>query len=372
MCTRQLFVQRCVACENRHMTSEAKLEAYFFTALLLVTVVIVGIIFYPFIGALALALVLATLVVPFYEQVKKRVHNETAAALLVTFLVTCAIIIPAIGLIILLIDEAQSITQSITNTDLNYIPSFIDNYKSKFIELFPLASSVNFEGVVLDSVSKLGSHFTKAITSTTASILKFFVSLIALFYFIRDGKRFVKAFIQFSPLEDSEDEAIVKKLDCVTHSLIRGTLVIAVLQGIFVGVGFVIFGVPNPVLWGSVAAISALIPTLGTGLVSTPAIIFLFATGQIAPAIGLTAWSLFVVGLVDNIIGPKLIGGGAKIHPLFILISVLGGLAIFGISGFLLGPLIFGFLVALSEIYKVKIKKLHEEASQEKKFAPEQ
>jgi predicted PurR-regulated permease PerM len=118
--------------------------------------------------------------------------------------------------------------------------------------------------------------------------------------------------------------------------------------------------VPNPVLWGAIAAIGALIPNIGTSVVSIPAIIYLFVTGNVPQAIGYIGWSVFVVGLVDNIIGPRLIGGSARIHPLFVLLSVLGGIAMFGISGFLLGPLTVGLLVALAEIYKVKIRQIHE------------
>lgn len=342
--------------------SEAKLEAYFFTVLLLLALVVVAIIFYPFIGSLALALVLATLVAPFHDYVKGRIHNKTLSALIVTTIVTCAIILPTIGLVILLIDEIRSITASLADYNFQVIPDFVGVYQAKFIETFPLASSFDFGGVLQNSLNDIGAHFTKVATGATSMALKFFVAIIALYYFIKDGKKFVHEIVHLSPLDDAEDRAIVTKIDRVTHSLIRGTLVIAVLQGLFVGVGFLLFGIPNPVLWGSMAAVSALIPTLGTGIVTAPAIMYLFATGHIAAAIGLTAWSIFIVGWVDNIIGPKLIGSGAKIHPLFVLISVLGGLALFGIAGFLLGPLIFGFLVALAEIYKVKIRKLHNAA----------
>jgi predicted PurR-regulated permease PerM len=221
---------------------------------------------------------------------------------------------------------------------------------------------VTFIDIFQDSFRSLGSHFAGAVTNTAGLILKFFVALIALYYFIKDGRQFLDELIKLSPLEDSEDVAIVHRLDKVTHSLIRGTLVIAALQGLFVGLGFTLFGVPNPVLWGAIAAIGALIPMVGTGMVTAPAIIYLFLTGNVAAGIGLLAWSMLLVGLVDNIIGPKLIGNGARIHPLLVLLAVLGGIALFGISGFLLGPLLLGFLMALSEIYKVKVQELHKQA----------
>jgi len=344
--------------------SDAKLEAYFFTAIFLVVLVVVGMVFYPFLGSIALAVVLATLTAPLHKQVRKHIASESVAAMLVTALVTLAIIAPAIGLSFLLVGEAQNITENVKAHDYDYIPAVFDSYKANITDVFPSLSNITFSDVVQKSIENFDTLVTRTISFTGNFLLKFFVALIALYYFIKDGKRFLHEIIRLSPLEDSEDVAIVEKLNKVSHSLIRGTLVIAVLQGLLTGVGFLVFGIPNPVLWGSFAAISALIPTLGTSIVSAPAIIYLFATGNIAAGIGLIAWATLIVGLVDNVIGPNLIGNGAKIHPLFVLLSVLGGILLFGISGFIIGPLLFGFLMALSEIYKVKIKQIHELSAQ--------
>ena len=339
--------------------SDAKLEAYFFTALLLITLVLVGFLFYPFLGSLALAVVLASLVSPFYGRVHARVKNENLAAFLVTAVVTLAIILPAIGIFFLLLDEVRTFTDQLTTQSFTQLPNVILVFQNKLVEYLPILSSINLTEILLSSFQNLGKNLGGIITSTTGLIFKFFIALIALFYFIKDGYKFLQEVVRLSPLQDSEDDAIVQKLNTVSHSLIRGTLVIAAVQGLLTGLGFLIFGVPNPVLWGSLAAVSALVPTLGTGIILLPAIIFLFATGNVAAGVGLTAWGVLVVGLLDNVIGPKLIGGRSKIHPLFILLSVLGGLAVLGISGFLLGPLLLGFLVALSEIYKVKITEIH-------------
>ncbi len=339
--------------------SEEKLESYFFTALLLGVLVVVGAVFYPFIGSLALAIVLASLAAPFYIWLRKRIASKNFAAFLVTLAVTLSIILPAVGLSFLLVDEVQSISENIATYDLANVPQVLQSYYERIVTIFPPLATVDLQGIVKSSFEGLGTTFNKVVTSTASFILKFVVAIIALFYFVKDGKQFLNEIVQLSPLKDSEDVMIVRKLDRVTHSLIRGTLVIAVIQGLLVGLGFLIFGVPNPVLWGSFASIGALIPTVGTGIVTAPAILYLFLTGQIAEGIGLLAWSMFLVGLVDNIIGPKLIGDVAKIHPLFVLLSVLGGIALFGLAGFLLGPLLFGFLMALAEIYKVKIKEMH-------------
>lgn len=339
--------------------SDAKLEAYFFTVIFLGTLVLCGYLFYPFFGSLAFAIVLASLVAPFYVKVLARIKNENLSALLVTALVTLAIILPAIGIFFLLLDEVRGVTAELTSNSFSQIPNIISMLFSRVVDIFPFLSSIDFGEVVRNSFQNIGNNLGGIISGTTSLVFKFFISLIALFYFIKDGKKFLKELVKLSPLEDTEDAAIVHKLNTVSHSLIRGTLVVATIQGLLTGLGFLTFGIPNPVLWGAVAAICALVPTLGTSIISIPAIIYLFATGNIAAGIGLTAWATLAVGLVDNLLGPKLIGGRSKIHPLFVLLSVLGGLATFGIAGFLLGPLVLGFLVALSEIYKVKINEIH-------------
>ncbi len=339
--------------------SDAKLEAYFFTALILVVLFVVGILFYPFFGSLALALVLATLVTPFYHHVNKHIKNDGVSAAIVTVVVILAIVIPATGLFFLLLDELNGLVNSLVGYDFSHLPDFLNVYKQKILDVFPLLNSININEILRSFIQGVGSYVTGALTNTAMFVLKFLVALIALFYFIRDGNKFINEIIKLSPLVDREDLAIISKINGVAHSLIRGTLVVALLQGILTGFGFLLFGVPDPILWGSFAAFGALIPTVGTSIVSIPAIIYLFATGQTVAAIGLSAWAMFFVGLIDNFLGPKLIGNGAKIHPLFILLSVLGGVFVFGMSGFLLGPLLFGFLLALSEIYKVKIQEIH-------------
>ena len=340
--------------------SEAKLESYFFTAVFLSALLIVGMIIYPFIGALALSVVLVTLVSPIHEWVYVKVKNRVASAFIVTVLTTCAIIIPAAGVTVLLVDEVRSISVQVMSYDFEHIPAFFEAWKEKLVQVLPTAASIDFGQIIQNSLNNLSAHIGVAVTGTANALLKLFVAIIALYYFFKDGKKFLYEIMKLSPLKDREEIAIVQKLEAVTHSLIRGTLVIAVLQGLCVGLGFVVFGIPNPVLWGFIAAVSALIPALGTSLVTAPAIIYLFLTGNVIAGIGLLAWAALIVGVVDDIIYPKIVGGGTKIHPLFVLLSVLGGIMLFGISGFLLGPLFLGFLVALSEIYKVKIKELHE------------
>ncbi len=202
-----------------------------------------------------------------------------------------------------------------------------------------------------DALQWIAGHAGDIFSGVSRFILSSFIFLIALYYLLRDGARARRALITISPLPDTEDEAILDQLARAINSIIKGSLVIALIQGVLTTVGLAIFGVPNPALWGMIAAIAALIPGIGTSLVIAPAILYLFAIGHVPQAIGFTAWGALAVGFIDNLLGPKLVGKGMRLHPLLVLLSVLGGLALFGTVGIFLGPLTLSLLFALLSIH---------------------
>lgn len=157
--------------------------------------------------------------------------------------------------------------------------------------------------------------------------------------------------VSWSPLQDSDDKMIFGKLERAIDSVVKGKLLIALIQGALTAFGFLMFGVPNAALWGMVAAVSALIPAIGTALVIAPAVAFLFLNGAVGGAVGLVVWGVGVVSIIDNVLGPKLMGRGLQLHSFVILLSVLGGIAFFGPVGFILGPLTVSLLFALMDIY---------------------
>ena len=163
-----------------------------------------------------------------------------------------------------------------------------------------------------------------------------------------------------SPLQDAHSAELLDKVEAAIASVTKGTILIALLQGVLTGIGFALAGLPNPVLWASIAAFAAMIPAIGTGLVIVPAVAYLAFIGQTPSATILAVWGLGIVGTVDNLLRPMLIGRGIKIHPLIILFSALGGLQFFGILGFFVGPVVLAVLFALFEMYP-KIVQNHTE-----------
>ena len=180
--------------------------------------------------------------------------------------------------------------------------------------------------------------------------------LLSIFYFLKDGARWRQALVVLSPLSDSDDEKIISRLKLAVNGVIKGYLLVALVQGILMGLGLWLFGVPKPALWGVVAAITSLIPTIGTALVSVPAFIFLFLTGSAVSAFGFLVWAAVIVGTIDNFLSPLFISKRIDIPPLLILFSVLGGLSLLGPVGVLIGPLSVSLLYTLISIYRHEFK----------------
>lgn len=173
-----------------------------------------------------------------------------------------------------------------------------------------------------------------------------------MFYFLKDGVHLRETIVTLSPLSDDTDKKILERLSVAINAILKGYLFIALVQGALMGLGLWLFGVPNPVLWGVLAGIASLIPTVGTALISVPAILFLFATGARGEAIGLMVWSGVLVASIDNLLTPIVVGKKMSIHPLLVLFSVLGGIVLIGPVGILIGPLTLSFIYTLMSIYQ--------------------
>jgi predicted PurR-regulated permease PerM len=175
-----------------------------------------------------------------------------------------------------------------------------------------------------------------------------------MFYFLKEGTKWKNIILHFSPLSDESGNKILDKLHIAVNGIIKGYLLIAVVQGVLMGLGLLIFGVPNAALWGVLTAVASLIPTVGTALVSVPAVLFLFILGKNGAAIGLAIWAGALVGTIDNMLSPLFVGKKIAIHPLLVLFSVLGGIALMGPIGILVGPLVISFMYALASVYKTE------------------
>jgi len=341
---------------------------YFFIGLLLAVIALTALIFLPFLTPLVLAGVLAVIFKPFHRWLVRNFfggNERSSFAALVSLVIIVAIVFVPIFLIAgKIYTEVQQMYAYITDeAGRSQVVALLNDLSLRASSaFFGIYSAYSFETLNVTEYLQTGlrwifSNLDKLFASAAKMAMIIFVMLLAVFYILRDGAEFRRELISLSPLVDADDERIFGKLEAAIYSIVVGRLIVGVLQGLLTGIGFAIFDVPNPAVWGSVAAVAALIPGIGTALVLVPGVLYLLITGSMPAAIGLLVWGVLVVGLLDNFIGPILIKRGVKIHSFLILLSVLGGLTFFGPVGFVLGPLALALLFALLEIYRSTIRR---------------
>lgn len=338
-------------------TNHSKSELYFLLVLLAIVLVITFFIFKPFLYALVFAVIFATIFGSLHRKMLGAMPERSGlAAFLSTLIVLAVVIIPFTLFGVQIFQEASVLYSSLTSN--GGIVSFSHSLEKAINNLDIFSTSSIKISLNLSQYFKPGLNWVLQnlgfIFSNVAQIMaSVFISLIALYYLFKDGEKFKRIVVALSPLEDIHDEVIFSKLKLAINSVVRGSLAVAVVQGVFTAVGFAVFGISNAVFWGSVAIVAALIPGIGTALVMIPAIIYLFVIGNVLSAVGLFVWGVIVVGLVDNFLRPKLVERATRLHPFLVLLSIFGGVSFFGPLGFLLGPLVLSLLFALLEIYPV-------------------
>jgi len=334
---------------NRHI-----LELGFFAVVLAGVILLTIFIFKPFWSALALGAVFAIVLYPVYEFILKDVRKHKSIAALLTILVFVIVVfLPLIFFGSLIFQEVTELAQSETTT---FFGERAQDFKVYIEGILPV--EVDVQGFTENTLRTIANNLGAFFAGFMQVIFGLFIMLIALFFFFHDADEIKKQILYLSPLADKYDERLIEKVKVAINSVVRGALIIAIVQGILTGLGFLVAGISNPALWGGVATITSLIPVLGTPVVILPAVGYLFFIGNIGAGIGLLIWGILVVGLVDNYLRPKLIGRDVKIHPLLILLSVLGGIAFMGSIGFVMGPVILALLFALLEIMP-EIAKAH-------------
>jgi predicted PurR-regulated permease PerM len=180
--------------------------------------------------------------------------------------------------------------------------------------------------------------------------------LIALFYFLKDGAKWKEMLIDLVPLSNDSNRKIAASLKRTINGMFKGYLVVGLAQGIVTTTGLYLFHVPHAALWGMLAIFASIIPPLGVGAISLSVVAYLFLVSRTGAAVGYGLWAIFFSMTIDNILNPYIVGRQISIHPLLVLFSVLGGLALMGPLGILIGPLVISFIYALMSVYKTEMK----------------
>ena len=328
-----------------------------------------------FFEALIMAAVFSGILYPFFLRLKTAFGGRTTPASLMTvFIVLLAIVVPSVFLLGIIADQALSVAEGArpwiesqfgegaqdrsVPASLEWVQTAMGPYSEEIsAKLAELAGSI---GVYL-------AEGLKRLTEGTFSFfLSLFIMLYSMFFFLVHGPVLVSTILGYIPLVETDKRRLLDVSLSVSRATIKGTLIIGVIQGSLAGLGFAVAGIESAVFWGAVMAVLSVIPGIGATLVWFPATIYLFATGHEVAALGLFAWCAGVVGTIDNVLRPMLVGRDTEMPDLLILLATLGGIGMFGASGLVIGPMLAALFLAVLTIYsQVFATELHHGGSAE-------
>jgi len=321
-----------------------------------------------FLMPIFLAGIFAALMHPFFRRLLQWMGGRrNLAALAALLLFVLVLLIPMAGLLGVVTAQAIKVSQSVTPwvqanlaqpTALSDLLERIPFYDRFYPLLEPYKEAIITKaGQAVGVVSKfLIDSISSATLGTVNFLFMLFIFLFAMFYFFNDGKRLLDKMLYYLPLEDQDERRILDRFTSVARATLKGTAVIGLLQGGLAGLAFSVAGIPSAVFWGTLMSLLSVLPGIGTALVWAPAVIMLAAAGHWLKAVLLAVFCGLVVGSLDNFLRPRLVGKDTEMHDLLILFSTLGGISMFGLVGFMIGPILAALFVTIWDIYAVTFK----------------
>ncbi len=303
----------------------------------------------PYFSYILGAMVLSFVFYPVYCKIHAKFRNDSLSAGVMIVLILLAVIVPISYV------ASQLITQSVVvlNDVGDVNTTALDNMVSKISQI--LGYDFLFEDFLVD-VSLEGRKFILSAApqifgSLSSIVLGMFIMMFVMFYLFKDCENIVTYFLKLFPIKQENEHRLVEELGLVTRGVVYGQVAVAVVQGLLAGVGYAIFGLSAPVLWAFITLMASFLPTIGTALVWIPICLFMIAAGNYTGGVLLAVYCFVVVSSIDNVIRPKLIGDKTGLHPVLVLLGVLGGLKMFGLIGLVLGPVIIALMTILLKLY---------------------
>ena len=316
----------------------------------------------PFYGAILWAFIIALLATPLQRWLLPRMRfRRNSAGLLTMLVVLLVVVLPFVLITVSVAAEASGMYQRMQSGELKparYLHGLFDALPAWVVSVLERFDLANFEKLQerVGTLLKQGTQFlaTQALSMgqfTFEFVANLFVTLYLAFFLIRDGDRVLHLMHQGVPLSDAHKSELWRKFTTVVRATVKGNLLVAALQGALGGVAFWVLGIGVPVLWAVLMAFLSLLPAIGAGLVWVPVALYLLLQGAIWQSLALTAWGVLVIGLVDNLLRPMLVGKDTRMPDYVVLITTLGGMAVMGVNGFVVGPTIAAMFMAVWHIY---------------------
>jgi len=312
----------------------------------------------PFIQVLAWAAVLVIVFYPIHQRIAAHTKHPGWSALISTALVIAAILIPVSLITLAVANEMPEVAQKLQGffnalLDPNSpVIGRITTGLGKYVDINRLHTQEYLVERLNSLNQQIAGQTLGLVGGVVGAVTQAFFIVFTMYYFFRDGDRIRKVLQDVIPLERAQSEGIFDRTREVIYGSVYGVVVIAGIQGALGGLAFAALGLPSPLVWGVVMFFLSMIPLAGSFLVWIPAAIYLVADGHWGKALALTVWGALVIGTIDNLLRPKLVGGRTKLHELLIFFSVLGGLQIFGVLGLVLGPVIVAITLALLDVFR--------------------
>lgn len=338
-------------------------------------------ILWPYSGAVLWATVLAIVFAPMYRRLSRSMRQKRTIAALATLLVIVLIVILPLTLITaLLLQEGFSVYERIQSGELNIgeyfkqifgaLPSWVTDLLDRFELTNVRVMQERLSSGLMKTSQFLATQALNIGQNTFDLIIDLFIVLYLLFFLLRDGDGLTRRIRNAIPLHAEQQRDLLNKFTAVIRATIKGTVVVAILQGALGGLIFWALGVRAPVLWGALMAVLSLLPAVGSALVWLPVAIYFLVTGAIWQGIVLIAFGVLVIGLVDNVLRPVLVGKETKIPDYVVLVATLGGIAIFGLNGFVIGPVIAAMFMAVWDIFSASRSEMRIERTSDRDERP--
>jgi len=312
-----------------------------------------------FLLGILLAAIFSALASPLYQRIERLVRGRRRLASVLTLVVLMVVVIgPLLGILGIVATQAFHVAAAARP----WVESQLAQPDQLFERLRGLPGAGRLEPYREEALTKLGEGVGKvggflvgslsaATRGTIAFSLQLSFVLYAMFFFLVDGGRLLERLRAYLPLDHADAQRLLDRFVSVTRATLKGTLLIGLVQGTLAGVGFAACGIDGAVFWGTVMTLLSVLPGIGTTIVWLPAVAVLLASGRGLAALALAVWCGAVVGSIDNVLRPRLVGRDTKMHPLLIFLGTLGGITLFGVVGFLLGPIVAALFVTVWEIW---------------------
>jgi predicted PurR-regulated permease PerM len=323
----------------------------------------------PFFFPIFWAIIIAGIFRPLYRRINRRLNRSNLSTVVVFLVIALIILLPAGIVGMLVFNESVQIYGRLSpnagylDRNFNHILNSIAGHP--FAHLFHIDNTLliaKTAEIARSITNYIFVNLTALTQNTLGMLVKFLIMLYTLFFFIRDGDKFLGMAMRILPLGMGRGKILYERFIVTARTTLKVTLIIGGIQGTLGGIVFFITSVEGALIWGLLMILTAVVPVVGCSIIWAPAGLLMLLTGHVWEGILILAVGLFAISTIDNLLRPLLIGKDMEMHPLLIFLSTLGGIVLFGFSGFIIGPIITAMLLTIWEIYDEFYRKHHADA----------